>query len=194
LLRLTYSNAYQRLAEDGRRAATMAAANRGADAANIVAQALLREQRRLRSLSRLVDLDADIHLGSATVDRFSAGLAEAAKGILASIPASWADQPGVRPVAADARVPVRNPDVKGPLAPDGEWVMEKAGASAAASAIARLPNSGDITYEIVNFVDGVRTVREIRDAVSAEFEPIDLSVVSEYLDLLAKAGAVTFKR
>ena len=194
LLRLTYSNAYQRLAEDGRRAATMAAANRGADAANIVAQALLREQRRLRSLSRFVDLDADIHLGSATVDRFSAGLAEAAKGILASIPASWADQPGVRPVAADARVPVRNPDVKGPLAPDGEWVMEKAGASAAASAIARLPNSGDITYEIVNFVDGVRTVREIRDAVSAEFEPIDLSVVSEYLDLLAKAGAVTFKR
>jgi hypothetical protein len=40
----------------------------------------------------------------------------------------------------------------------------------------------------------VRTVREIRDAVSAEFEPIDLSVVSEYLDLLVKAGAVTFKR
>ena len=194
LLRLTYSNAYQRLAEDGRRAATMAAANRGADAANIVAQALLREQRRLRSLSRLVDLDADIHLGSATVDRFSAGLAEAAKGILASIPASWADQPGVRPVAADARVPVRNPDVKGPLAPDGEWVMEKAGASAAASAIARLPNSGDITYEIVNFVDGARTVREIRDAVSAEFEPIDLTAVAEYLDLLAKAGAITFKR
>ena len=194
LLRLGYSNAYARLAEDGRRAATMAAANRGADAANIVAQALLREQRRLRSLSRFVDLDADIHLGSETVDRFSAGLAEAAKGILASIPASWADQPGTRPVAADARVPVRNLDVKGPLAPDGEWMMEKAGASTASAAIARLPNSGDITYEIVNFVDGVRTVREIRDAVSAEFEPIDLSVVSEYLDLLVKAGAVTFKR
>jgi hypothetical protein len=73
-------------------------------------------------------------------------------------------------------------------------MMEKAGASAAAAAIARLPNSGDITYEIVNFVDGVRTVREIRDAVSAEFEPIDLTAVAEYLDLLAKAGAITFKR
>jgi aminopeptidase YwaD len=194
LLRLGYSNAYERLAEDGRRAATLAASNRGADAANIVAQALLREQRRLRSLSRFVDLDADIHLGSETVNRFSAGLAEAAKGILASIPASWADQPGIRPIAADARVPVRNQDVKGPLAPDGEWMMEKAGASAAAAAIARLPNSGDITYEIVNFVDGVRTVREIRDAVSAEFEPLDLTAVAEYLDLLAKAGAITFKR
>ncbi len=194
LLRLSYANAYERLAEDGRRAAAMAAANRGAEAANIVAQALLREQRRLRSLSRFVDLDAALHLGSETVDRFSAGLADAAKGLLASISASWADQPGIRPVTTDARVPVRNRDVKGPLAPNGEWMMEKAGAAAGAAAIARLPNNDDVTYEIVNFVDGVRTVREIRDAVSAEFEPIDLSMVADYLDLLAKAGAITFKR
>jgi hypothetical protein len=47
---------------------------------------------------------------------------------------------------------------------------------------------------IVNFIDGVRTVREIRDAVSGEFEPIELALVVEDLDLLAKAGAVTFKR
>ena len=71
--------------------------------------------------------------------------------------------------------------------------MEKGGAPAAV-AIARAPNSGDVTYEIVNFVDGVRTVREIRDAVSAEFEPVDLAAVAEYLDLLAKAGAITFRR
>jgi aminopeptidase YwaD len=194
LLRLSYANAYERLAEDGRRAAAMAATNRGAEGANIVAQGLLREQRRLHSLSRFVDLDADLHLGSAAVDRLSAGLADAAKGILSSIPASWGDQPGIRPVAVDARVPVRNPGVKGPLAPNGEWMIEKAGATAAAAAIARLPNSGDVTYEIVNFIDGVRTVREIRDAVSAEFEPLDLSMVAEYVDLLAKAGAVSFKR
>jgi hypothetical protein len=31
-------------------------------------------------------------------------------------------------------------------------------------------------------------------AVSAEFEPIDLAAVAEYLDLLAKAGAITFRR
>jgi aminopeptidase YwaD len=194
LLRLSYANAYERLAEDGRRAAAMAATNRGAEGANIVAQGLLREQRRLHSLSRFVDLDADLHLGSAAVDRLSAGLADAAKGILSSIPASWGDQPGIRPVAVDARVPVRNPGVKGPLAPNGEWMIEKAGATAAAAAIARLPNGGDVTYEIVNFIDGVRTVREIRDAVSAEFEPLDLSMVAEYVDLLAKAGAVSFKR
>src|SRR5436190_3046471 len=65
LLRLSYANAYERLAEDGRRAVAMASGGRGADAANIVEQALQREQRRLRSLSRFVDLDADLHLGSA---------------------------------------------------------------------------------------------------------------------------------
>jgi hypothetical protein len=172
----------------------MAAGDRGADAANIVAQGLLREQRRLRSLLRFVHLDGGIHLGSEVVDRLSVGLADAVKGILYSIPASSADRAGLRPVGADTRVPVRNPDVKGPLAPNGDWVMEKAGSGAAAIAIARLPNSDDATYEIVNFIDGVRTVREIRDAVSAELEPIELAIVAEYLDLLAKAGAVTFKR
>jgi hypothetical protein len=55
-------------------------------------------------------------------------------------------------------------------------------------------NSDDVTYEIVNFIDGARTVSEIRDAVSAEFEPLELRAVVEYLDLLAKAGAVSFRR
>src|SRR5437667_2614623 len=31
-------------------------------------------------------------------------------------------------------------------------------------------HSDDVTYEVVNFIDGTRTVAEIRDAVSAKFE------------------------
>src|SRR5204863_242522 len=60
LLRLSYANAYERLAEDGRRAVAMAVDTAGTrstterdarngEAVNIVAQGLLREQRRLRS-------------------------------------------------------------------------------------------------------------------------------------------------
>jgi aminopeptidase YwaD len=193
LLRLSYANAYARLAEDGRRAAALAAGDRGADAANVVTQALRREQRRLRSLSRFVDLDGALHLGAQAVDRLGAGLAAAAKGILDSIPASAADPSRLHPLAADTRVPVRNPEVKGPLAPGGDWVTEKAGPAAATIAITRVPRSDDVTYEIVNFIDGARSVAEIRDAVSAEFEPVDPRAVSEYLDVLAKAGAVTFR-
>ncbi len=59
LLRLTYANAHERLAEDGRRASAMAAdAARAEDAANIVNPGLQREQRRLRSLARFVNPDA----------------------------------------------------------------------------------------------------------------------------------------
>jgi hypothetical protein len=80
------------------------------------------------------------------------------------------------------------------MAADGHpRVIEKAGAAAATIAVARVDHSDDVTYEIVNFIDGARSVGEIRDAVSAEFEPIELNAVAEYLDLLAKAGAVRFK-
>ena len=54
LLRLSYANAHARLAEDGRARGAMASDPlRIRDAANIVAQGVLREQRRLRSLERL---------------------------------------------------------------------------------------------------------------------------------------------
>jgi hypothetical protein len=123
-----------------------------------------------------------------------AALAEAGKAILATfMPRADVEQlarGGFRVSTGDARVPARNPAVKGPLAPGGEWLTEKAGT--ATVAIASLPNSDDLTYEIVNFIDGTRTVAEIRDAVSAEYEPVELRAVAEYIDLLARAGAVRF--
>jgi hypothetical protein len=193
LLKLSYANALERLAEDQRRALVMASSERGAEARNIVTQGLLREQQRLRSLSRFIDLDGQLHLGSQAVDQMSASLADAVKALLQMVPPSWADQRAA-PAASDNRVAVRNAGVKGPLAPNGDWLMEKAGASAATIALARMPNSDDVTYEIVNFIDGRRTVSDIRNAVSAEFAPLDLKAVAEYIDVLAKSGAVTFKK
>lgn len=194
LAALSAANAFERLAEDGRRAAAAGSqTGRGRDAANIVLQGLLRERRRLRSLSRFVTSDV-----SAPVSRVDAGLTEAAKAMLwkymtADELARLADA-DFRSPSADARVPVRNATVKGPLPPNGEWVVEKAGAGAASIAIAQRPDSSDLTYELVNFVDGVRTVGEIRDAVSAEFAPVDVAAVAEYFEVLARAGAITFRR
>jgi hypothetical protein len=141
-----------------------------------------------------VDVDGELHLGGETIARLRAGVVLAVQGIQDSIPAARADSSRLRHATTDARVPRRNPDVRGPLAPNGDWVMERAGPGAATIAITRLPRSDDVTYEIVNFMDGTRSVRDIRDAVSAEFEPVELSVVSEYLDILARAGAVTFRK
>jgi hypothetical protein len=193
LLALSFANAYQRLAEDGRRAAAMAQGRTHLqEAAVIVSQGVLREQRRLQSITRFLPLD------SSMLDRLKAGLADTGKAMLASF-LSPADaerlaRAGFHQPATDTRVPIRNASVKGPLAPGGDWLREKAGAGSAAIAIAGAPDSDDVTYEIANFVDGVRTVSEIRDAVSAEFEPLQLAAVAEYLDLLARAGAVSFKR
>jgi len=48
-------------------------------------------------------------------------------------------------------------------------------------------------YEIVNFVNGKRTVGEIRDAVSAEYGPLPVSLVAGYLDACAEAGVIRWK-
>jgi aminopeptidase YwaD len=48
-------------------------------------------------------------------------------------------------------------------------------------------------YEIVNFVNGKRTVGEIRDAVSAEYGPLPVNLVTDYLDACAEAGVIRWK-
>jgi hypothetical protein len=210
LARLSYAGAHERLAEDGRRAAAMAAdPARTADAANIVAQGVLREQRRVRSVARFTIAGSEGTSGASErtgagsertlpARELEAALAETGKAMLMTFmtraDAEQLARAGFRLPSADARVPVRNAAVKGPLAPNSDWVREKGGAGAASIAIARVPNSDDVTYEIANFIDGTRTVGEIRDAVSAEFEPLELKAVAVYLELLARAGALSFKR
>src|SRR5262249_2002503 len=143
-------------------------------------------------LSRFVANDQ-----AARVERLSVALAESGRSLLELFlspeETNRLARAGFHVAPTDSRVPVRNPVVKGPLAPDGDWVVEKAGRTTGPIAVSRLARSGDVTYEIVNFVDGTRTISEIRDAVSAEFEPVELSAVAEYLDLLVKAGAMTYK-
>jgi hypothetical protein len=209
LLRLSYANSLERLAADQRRALVLASSGINLEAHQIIMQGLLREQNRLRSMSRFVKLDTEealratesVHVPrpnepvrSQDLKELSDRLYRVAEGLRQTLPRTALGMIGSSPFATpDYRVPVRNARVKGPLAPGGDWVMEKAGLNAATIAIARVPNSEDITYEIVNFIDGTRTVSEIRDAVSAEFAPLDLKAVAEYIDVLAKAGAVTFK-
>ena len=51
-------------------------------------------------------------------------------------------------------------------------------------------SGGMYAYEVLNFVDGKRTAQEIRDAVAAEFGPIPLVFVVEYLRALEKIGVI----
>ncbi|HLB00620.1 MAG TPA: hypothetical protein VJO14_04475, partial [Bacteroidota bacterium] len=55
---------------------------------------------------------------------------------------------------------------------------------------ARFTLSEDQRFELVNFIDGRRTVSQIRDAVTASGAPVDVAVVSRYIDDLVKAKVV----
>ncbi len=51
----------------------------------------------------------------------------------------------------------------------------------------------DIQFEIVSFIDGKRSLLDIRNAVSAEFGPQPLEVIETFLRNLKKEGLVSFK-
>jgi hypothetical protein len=48
--------------------------------------------------------------------------------------------------------------------------------------------------ELRNFIDGKRSILDIRDAASAEFEPLDLLDVEKWIGIQEKLGLVTFKK
>ena len=61
------------------------------------------------------------------------------------------------------------------------------------TAFLKFENVDTVVAELGNFIDGKRSISDIRDAVSAEFAPIALSVVVEYFERLAKVGAISIR-
>lgn len=90
----------------------------------------------------------------------------------------------------------RKPEPKGPLAVFGyDYFEDKAKAAEIATpklmSYEGLWGSGEeYAYEVLNFADGKRNAQQIRDAVSAEYGPVPLEVVVEYLKALEKIGVV----
>lgn len=97
---------------------------------------------------------------------------------------------------ADGPVFARQTEPKGPMSVFGyDYFEDKLGAEEARK-VRLLRHSGArggggvYAYEVLNFVDGKRTAGEIRDAVSAEFGPVPLEYVMEYLRALEKIGVI----
>ena len=85
---------------------------------------------------------------------------------------------------------------KGPLAVFGyDYFAEHAKAASVATpkllSFEGLWGSGEeYAYEVLNFADGKRNAQELRDAVSAEYGPVPLEMVVEYLRALEKIRVV----
>jgi aminopeptidase YwaD len=105
------------------------------------------------------------------------------------------------PVASgrDARVPVRNAEIRGPL--DVYYYDHVTEALAARGQVEAAPNDvtalgGDaalVAYEAFNLADGRRSLAEIRDVLTGRYQPVALAGISDYFDRLARAGVVAWK-
>jgi aminopeptidase YwaD len=90
----------------------------------------------------------------------------------------------------------RKVEPRGPLAVFGyDYFAEHAKAAGVATpkllSYEGLWGSGEeYAYEVLNFADGKRNAQEICDAVSAEYGPVPVEMVAEYLRALEKIGVV----
>jgi hypothetical protein len=72
-----------------------------------------------------------------------------------------------------------------------DYVAEHAnGDLRAVERIASMPEGEILLYEILNLVDGKRSVQAIRDYIAAAYGPIGVEEVGDYLKLLEKIGVV----
>jgi aminopeptidase YwaD len=121
---------------------------------------------------------------AAEVRRQSAALARSLGGAVRA--------PGAGP--RDARVPERTPAVRGPLDVYYYDHLSAALGDRAGQPPAIGRRSEVLAFEALNLVDGKRTVGEIRDLLAGRYAPLPLAEVTEWLDLLARARVVRFRR
>jgi hypothetical protein len=175
------------------------------EARNLVNQTLQRERATLHSVVEFTggpaDADAD---GAKALSEQAASFqnwidAQAKlRGSRGTAPAApWTDD-------ADAkRVPIRIGEF-GPLTYQNDDVLlARLGKeryskikliNADASNLLKASDQSELAaYEVVNFVNGKRTVGEIRDAVSAEYGALPVNLVADYLNACAEAGVIQWK-
>jgi hypothetical protein len=96
----------------------------------------------------------------------------------------------------DETVYERNPEIQGPMHAFGySYLSDKLDADRLSAL--RLPkfsstggSSREYTYEALNFVDGKRTVSDIRDWLTTELGPVPTEYVAEYLQALASINVI----
>ena len=93
-----------------------------------------------------------------------------------------------------------NPNPKGPMTVFGydyladHFGRERTGALKLLNYEGLRAGGAEYAYEVLNFVDGKRAAQDIRDAVSAEYGPVPLAYVVEYLRALESAGVISLKK
>ncbi|MCU1239691.1 MAG: hypothetical protein JWO71_417 [Candidatus Acidoferrum typicum] len=141
-----------------------------------------------------IDYDERIAYEKAAADSTKKFTAQSLASVLTETGVGCERPPGRVPERAE--IYRRKAEPKGPLAVFGyDYFTEHAKAAGLATpkllSYEGLWGGGEeYAYEVLNFADGKRNAQAIRDAVSAEYGPVPLEMVTEYLQALEKIGIV----
>ncbi len=108
--------------------------------------------------------------------------------------------PATEGAARTGTVYVRNHEIKGPMHAFGySYLGDKYDpAKLAALQLPQFTGShgggGEYAYEALNLVDGLRTVEEIRDWLTAELGPVPVDYVGAYLEALASIDVIRVRK
>jgi hypothetical protein len=175
------------------------------EARNLLIQMLRREQAELRSFSMYTGSDPeksaafskDLEAQAAMLNGWIDHSAEQRGAHSFLLQPPWHGQPGAE------RIPERVGEF-GPLTfQNDDVLLDRLGServskikllNGESSRLIRVEDRGALyAYEILNFVDGNRSVGEIRDAVAAEYGPIPVDLVFDYLKACEEAKIVTLR-
>jgi hypothetical protein len=181
ILDLLRRNALQRSAQLVERRATLVAT----DAVAAAGVHFTVERRKVHSVEPFAILtEVDHEAAMAFIDELQA---------LVAPPVSSIEQ------ERDATVYERNPDIEGPMSAFGySYLEDKFGKENVGELRLRQHSTtqghgGMFAYEALNFVDGKRTVSDIRDWLMAELGPVPEEYVAEYLRALESIGVIRQK-
>ena len=213
LVHNSVTKAEARLAQDAARAFAMVDAAKpdalnaaDQEARNVIHHAYAREVAALTSAKDVVGSAAFQSLAEPVIydwkaqqERVLTQIDQAAAGV-----ASHAGVANFKPVPVSldkkfaAEIPVRDPQIRGPVnffrTEYGRWwLIEKTGDEHFEQQVPLSKYGHYMLYEALNLVDGKRSVADIRDFISAEYEPVSVQEVDQYFRFLESVGVVHMK-
>jgi len=196
LLYLTAANAHQRLGMAGRRAQRMLLQAKEedlpitwAEAQNVLDYSMKWEKQTVNSVLKFNDDNFAKRVANDMCKQIENQHESLAKSLRTTVSNLGLKED--RPISLnnnpDRRIPVRL--TRGPLGggiPESKLSAERANWYRNEG---RKLN-GNVRFEIVNFINGKRTITEIRNAVSAEYGAIANEIVAHYIEDLVRVGVV----
>jgi aminopeptidase YwaD len=203
------TKAEARLAKDSARAFAMvdsADAGKQAsalrEAGNLIHQAYAREAAALASLQDIVGKQAFQAVAIPVLTDWKSDEQKNMTRLKAATKAGAANTAGEASLSATAKsaalIPARNPEIRGPvnffrIEYGRWWLIEKTGDEHFEQKVPLAQKGHYMLFEALSLANGKRRIGDIRDIISAEYEPVSVEDVAQYFRFMESLGVVQLK-